>query len=361
MEARTALAWSWLNVLTKKRADRLAEQFGDLDRALAHLDEELLRSLGCRMETALKVLVRLEEFDGDAYASELRRRRITLVTLDDASYPDRLRSIADPPVFLHVLGDAEALHAPSVALVGTRSMSAYGSRVTEWLVPPLVRSGFVTVSGMAQGIDTRVAEVTLASGGRTVAVLGQGLGNITPSAARKLAERIVASGGAVMTEYPLDTPPDTYTFPARNRIIAGMTMGTVVLEAPEGSGALMTAEFALEEGRDVFVVPGAVFDTQYAGCLRLLARGQAGCVCSPEELLLGLGAVPGDGGSSARKTVARNDREEALLSVLSGMPQTVGDLTERTHLSPAQVNATLTMMELAGSARSLGDGTWVRS
>ncbi|MDD5739340.1 MAG: DNA-processing protein DprA [Candidatus Peribacteraceae bacterium] len=358
MDRQTALTWSWLNILTSKRLDALLQVYGDMSKALQRVDEPLLRELGCREDTVFLVLNRLEEFDPASYEQELHKRDLSFMTIDDPRYPKSLREIPDAPVFLYWRGDLAILDQPCLALVGTREMSDYGRRVTEAFVHEIVRSGIVTVSGLALGIDAAVARETLVAGGRTAAVLGHGLGKIYPKENEKLADEIVDGGGLYLSEFPLDAEPGKYTFPARNRIIAGLSLGTVVLEAPVGSGALITADLALDYGREVFVVPGPIFDPNYAGCHQILSKGHAKLVSSAADILSELGVVAREisQGSYDPKSAA----EAALLKVLTTMPQTTDDLMERSGLPAAQVASALTMMELQGAIAQAGNGQWVR-
>ncbi|MDD5103751.1 MAG: DNA-processing protein DprA [Candidatus Peribacteraceae bacterium] len=358
MDRSTALTWSWLNILTSKRLEAILQVYGDLSQALQHLDESLLKQLGCRDETVLEVLNRLEEFDPEPYEQELTKRGLSFLTIDDAGFPRQLREIPDAPVFLYWRGDLTILDQPCLALVGTREMSDYGRRVAESFVPELVRAGLVTVSGLALGIDAAVARETIAAGGRTVAVLGHGLGKIYPTENARLAEEIVSGGGLILSEFPLDAKPGKFTFPARNRIIAGLSLGTVVLEAPEGSGALITADLALDYGREVFVVPGQIFDPNYAGCHQMLGKGHAKLVGSAEDVLSELGVVASE--TSRTSYDPKNAAEAALLNVLTTMPQTTDDLMERSGLPASQVASALTMMELQGAVGQAGNGQWVR-
>ena len=355
-----ALTWSWLNVLTKERHDALLEVFGTLEEALKHLNAELLKGLGCRQETIEKTLVRLEEFDVAAYANQLKKAGIRFLSLADASYPEKLREIGDPPPFLYFKGDLTILNQPCIAMVGTREMSATGQRVTELFVSALVRAGLTTVSGLALGIDAMVAKETLDAGGKTVAALGHGLSTIYPQSNAPLAEEILQKGGLLLSEFPLDATPDKYTFPSRNRIIAGLSLGTIVLEAPLQSGSIITAELALDYGRDVFAVPGPVFDTNYAGCNDLIAKGNAKLVSSADDVLRDLGVIAPKAEASKSLYAPQNKDEEALLTVLTTMPQRVDDLVARAKLQPGTVTATLTMLELAGAARNVGQGQWIR-
>ncbi|MFH0770588.1 MAG: DNA-processing protein DprA [Candidatus Peregrinibacteria bacterium] len=359
MDRSTALTLSWLNVLTKKRYDALLQAFGDLSHAREKISEDLLFSLGCRTDTILKTINRLEEFDPDMYERELSKRSLQFLTIEDDLYPSRLREIADPPVFLYSRGDLEILNQPGIALVGTREMSDYGKRVAEDFAAAFVQAGLITVSGLALGIDACVARETLRASGKTVASLGHGLGQIYPRENSHLADEIVACGGLLLTEFPLDTMPDKYTFPARNRIIAGLSLGTVVLEAPLGSGALITADLALDYGRDVFAVPGQIYDPNYAGCHRIIAQGTAKLITAPSDVLVELGIVAAEKRTNSFQ--AASPEEEAIFHVLTPLPQPVEDLVRKSSLSAGTVNGTLTILELQGAAKRVGNGMWVKT
>ena len=359
MHRKTALTWSWLGVLTKPRYDAISEIYGNLDDALAQIGAEFLKGLGCRQDTIEKALTRLEGFDAAKYEAELLKRGINFLDLEDEAYPARLREIGDPPIFLYYRGDLSVLDQPCIALVGTRKMSSYGKRVTEHFTESFVRAGVVTVSGLALGIDAEVAKVTLGVSGRTVAALGHGLGMIYPKSNSRLADEIVAKGGLLLSEFPLDQAPDTYTFPARNRIIAGLTLGTVVLEAPAESGAIITADLALDYNRDLFVVPGQIFDENYSGSHALISRGNAKLVMDPTDVLQELGIVAPKS-TTASAYVPLNADEARLMALLTTMPQPVDSLVEKSALTAGKVSALLTMMELGGAVKNVGGG-WVRS
>lgn len=356
-----ALAWSEINVLDKRRYDAVIEVFGSLEAALPLLSVDFLRQLGCREDTAQKAMLRLEEFDAARAEKRLTANGIRFISIEDADYPRPLRTIADPPIFLYAKGDLSLLERPCIGMVGTRGMTAYGKRVTDRFVEPLVRAGLVTVSGLAKGIDTRVAEETLRAGGKTVAALGHGFGMIFPAENGALSRRIVEEGGLLLTEFPYDKGSDTYTFPARNRIVAALSLGVIVLEAPLKSGALITADLAVDYGRETFAVPGPIFEESYAGCHALLAKGQAHLVTTPEDVLTHLRiAVPASADTAAPEFRADTPEEGALWTALSSMPQTVDMLVEKTTLPAAQVSVSLTMLELKGAARNVGGGEWVR-
>lgn len=359
MDPRTALTWSSLNILTKKRYEALLKVYASLDEALKNIGEEMLRSFGCRDEAVYRTLLRLEELDVERLRGELDRRGVAFCTIDDPSYPRLLREIPDPPVFLYYKGDLSICDQPCMALVGTRRMSLYGKRVAQEFAGAFVRAGAVTVSGLAQGIDAEVARETIRSGGRTIAVLGHGLGMIYPAGHKELAAQIVENGGLLLSEYALDTEPGTHTFPERNRIIAGLSLGTVVCEAPEESGAMITARLAFEDNRDVFAVPGQIFDENFRGCHALVTRGQAHLATDPLEVLREVGLVVADGGQKVNHAPA-DANEGKVWEALTSMPQEVDDIVERTALDPATIGAKLTVLELAGVARNTGGGMWVR-
>ncbi len=359
MQRDTLLRWSWANVLTKKRYDALQKQYGDLDTALQNIDEELLSKLGCRPETVMKTLIRLDEMEPDRYEAELKKRKLTLISIEDPDYPAQLRSIEDPPIFLYARGDFSILNAPCIGLVGTREMSLYGKRVVETFVPAITAANIVTVSGLAHGIDAHVAKETLLAHGKTVAVLGHGFGMIYPKANEALAEDIVKNGGLILSEFPLDISPDKFTFPARNRIIAGLSIATVVLEAAVDSGSLITAELALDYNRDVYAVPGPIFDAHYAGCHHLISTGQAKLAASPEDMLSDLGIVISEKRES--QFIADAPEEQSVFDQLTSMPQSLDDLAAKSKINSAILTATLTMLELKGAAKNVGEGKWVRN
>ena len=215
---------------------------------------------------------------------------VRTVARREPGYPPLLRELHDPPPTLYVRGEVESLAAPGVAVVGARSCSAYGAQVARALARDLAAAGLVVVSGLARGVDGEAHRGALESGGRTIAVLGCGIDRDYPRSHAELARRIVSSG-VVVSEYPAGVEPAPWRFPARNRIIAGLSLATVVVEARERSGALITADFALELGRDVFAVPGEITSGLSAGTNDLLRQGAAP-LSSVRDLLEALGVEP---------------------------------------------------------------------
>ncbi|MEX2469743.1 MAG: DNA-processing protein DprA, partial [Pseudohongiellaceae bacterium] len=226
---------------------------------------------------------RSRERDVERVLSWLQDERHHLLLYEDSGYPPLLRELSVPPPLLFVQGDPACLREPALAVVGSRKCSAYGRRQAHWLSSELARSGLIIISGLARGIDGAAHEAALAAGGRTIAVVGTGINEVYPVRHRELAQQIAAEG-AVVSEYPLDTPPLPANFPRRNRIISGLALGTLVVEATLKSGSLISARQALEQNRDVFAVPGPIGQQQSRGCHRLIKQG-AKLVEAPEDIL----------------------------------------------------------------------------
>lgn len=361
MQPETALLFWWLNILTKKRYDQLIAAHGSLDVALAAFSPELLRRIGMRQDSIEKTFARIEEFDPASTFARLKKLGVEVVSIEDDGYPRLLKETADPPVFLSYRGDPSILDHPCVAVVGTREMSAYGKRLTEWLVPDLVRAGCTVVSGLAFGVDAVAADATMDAGGKTVAVLGSGLGDIYPKEHARLAEKILESGGLLLSEYAYAEGPQQHAFPARNRIVAGLSLATVVVEAPAQSGALITARLALEENRDVFACPGQLFDPNMEGNHRLIAQSQAQLLVSPDDVLRAIGVAPAaDGPRTESAFEAGSPDEQAVHDALTALPATMDDLVAATGKPAGELAGILTMLELGGGALKVGTG-WVRA
>jgi DNA processing protein len=259
-------------------------------------------------------------------------------------YPPLLAELHDPPSTLFVRGDAAVLPERGVAVVGARSCSAYGAQVARALARELAAAGLLVVSGLARGVDGEAHRGALECGGRTVAVLGCGIDRDYPRSHAELARRIVASG-AVVSEYPPGVEPAPWRFPARNRIIAGLSLATVVVEARERSGALITADFALELGREVFAVPGEITSGLSAGTNDLLRQGAAPLTAVRDVLdAVGLEVEP------TARSASVSDAARSLLALLDDGASAADDLTRASGLSSAQVAAALVELELGGLA-----------
>lgn len=279
-----------------------------------------------------------------------------LLTYRDEEYPPLLKTIPDPPALLYGIGDVSSLCRPAVALVGSRLGTSYGLRVARELSGGLARHGVVVISGLARGIDTAAHEGTLSTGGRTVAVLGCGIDRVYPRENAKLFHRI-ATRGALVTEFLPGTGPEAHNFPIRNRIISGLSLGVVIIEAGRRSGSLITASCALEQGREVFAVPGSVCSYKSSGTHWLLKQGARlveGVGDIFEELGLETSGMEGQLKSApSAPTAPFSEEEQRLYDVLELYSQHLDDLARRSRLPVAQVCGLLLQMELKGLVQAL--------
>ena len=296
--------------------------------------------------------------DAAGVVARLRAEGIAVLTIDDDAYPARLRTVEEPPHVLFVRGDPAALAAAhATAIVGTRRPTEPGRRIAARIADAVARAGAVVVSGLAIGIDGAAHAAVVAAARPTVAVLGSGHDRLFPRAHVRLATAIVETGGAVVSELPPDASPSKGTFPRRNRLISGLADATVVVEAAARSGALITARWALEQGRGCFLVPGSIDAPASAGCLAFLRlfAGEARIVAGIAELVDDLGLV--ESTSAATMTPAAGPSREAILAVLGGSEArvaaaladgatTADELAERTDLPIAAVLGTLTLLEM---------------
>jgi DNA processing protein len=282
-------------------------------------------------------------FDEEAYRADLERRGLRWVARTDVLFPTRLASVHDPPpgLFLRGKAPAELLSRPAVAVVGARSCSDYGAHVARTLGRDLAAAGIVVVSGLARGVDGWAHRGGLEGGGPSVAVLGCGIDRDYPRAHSSLAAQL-ADTGLVVSEYPPGVAPAPWRFPARNRIVAGLAAATVVVEARERSGALITADLALEEGRDVLAVPGEITSSLSKGTNALLRLGAIPVTCS-EDVLEAIGvAVPEE--CTPWPTAAAS----TVLAALDGGSVTADEVARAAGIDPAAAAAALTELELAG-------------
>ena len=290
--------------------------------------------------------------------AKLARLGVQVLTLRDADYPRPLQNIADPPPVLYVKGEILPSDDLAVAIVGTRRPSVYGRQAAELFARGLAERGVTVVSGLAKGIDTFAHRAALDGGGRTLAVLGSGLDIIYPSENRRLAAEIVERG-ALVSEFPLGTQPDGVNFPRRNRIIAGLSLASLIVEAGETSGALITAEFALEQGREVFAVPGNIFSPVSRGPNRLIADG-AKPICEMADILEELRLESAAEQRAARSTIPETETEAAVLQCLGHEPLHIDEIRRAVCLPISVVSSALTMLELKGLARQAGGMNYVR-
>jgi DNA processing protein len=346
------------------RFQRLLEVCGSAENAWHARDFDLVKA-GLERRTIDSIRNLHQRTTAEAILDQLTRLGIAPLTLLDDGYPGNLRLVADPPPVLFTQGRLTPADSVAVALVGTRRATVYGRAVAEHLARGLVRAGVTLVSGLARGIDTVVHRAAVQAGGRTIAVMGNGLDQVYPAENGGLANKIVDVGaGALVSEFPPGIPPDAVNFPRRNRIISGLSLVTVILEAGEPSGALITADFALEQGRDVLAVPGNIFSPTCAGTNQLLKQG-ATPVTSAEDILDVLSSTAPSperaGPELAPNLPALATDETSVWLALSPEPRHIDALARDLTMRPGEVSATLALLELKGLARQVGSMLYTRA
>ncbi|MBI3941482.1 MAG: DNA-protecting protein DprA [Chloroflexi bacterium] len=337
----------------------LLERFGDLYTAW-HANPLALKAAGLDgrpLENLLQVRLHLD------LAKELDRLAalsIRVETWETAGYPRLLREIATSPPVLYFRGEYAPSDEFAVGIVGTRTPTSYGRDVAVNLAEGLASNGITVVSGLARGIDTWAHQGALKAKGRTLAVLGSGVDIIYPPENWRLAESIMAGHGALISEYALGTKPEAMNFPPRNRIISGLSLGVVVVQAGEKSGALITATFAAEQGRDVFAVPGNINVRNSAGTNRLIRDG-AYPVAEVRDILEQLNLNMINEQQIVREIIPANPTEQQLLNHLGDEPVHIDELGRSCNLPIAEISATLTLMELKGMVRQAGNMQYIRA
>ena len=344
---------------------RVLERFGSWQAARA-ADIDELRECGLRSETARALRDGRFQIDPQAEMDKARELGVQIIAFCDAAFPPALAHETGGPLLLYVKGDILERDALAVALVGARRASLYGKMHAERLGYELAQAGFTVVSGLAQGIDTAAHGGALKGGGRTLAVLGNGLASVYPPENAALAERVAAQG-ALISELPLDAPPAAANFPPRNRIIAGLSLGVVVIEAARTSGALITARLAGEMGREVFAMPGDIGRPQTRGPHRLLRDG-AHLVETVEDIIDALGPLdrPLRVSESAEmltdpRALVLNHQERQIFDLLDSTPKDIDVITREARLSAANVASTLMVLELRRMAVQLPGKLYVRA
>jgi DNA processing protein len=333
------------------RLRALLDEFGTIDAAW-FAPEDALREVGLDRRSMASLLEARRKLDLSAELVRLQHAGVHALTWDDLAYPQILLTISDPPPVLYIRGELRLEDAWAVAMVGTRTASVYGREAARVLATDLSRAGVTIISGLARGIDAQAHRAALDAGGRTVAVLGSGIDIIYPWEHRKLAEEIVGHG-ALVSEYALGTKPEASNFPPRNRIISGLSRGVIVVEAGERSGALITADFAAEQGREVFAVPGGIFQRGSRGTNRLIRDG-AQPVLSANDVLEVLNMTAVSEQVEAQMLLPTDATEAVLLEQLSDDPAHVDEVGRAAGLPIATVSSTLALMELKGLVRQVG-------
>ena len=338
------------------RLRALLDFFGTIAEAW-HADVSSYQEVGLDRRSISNLLAARTSLDLAGELERLERAGVSVLTWDSSDYPINLRNIYDPPPVIYVKGELLPEDDWAVAVVGTRHASVYGKEAARQLAADLAQNGVTVVSGLAAGIDAVAHQAALDAGGRTLAVLGSGVDVIYPEQNRRLAEQLV-DHGALLSEYPLGTRPERSNFPPRNRLISGLSLGTVVVEAGARSGALITSDFAAEQGREVFAVPGSIFQRSCEGTNRLIQDG-AKAVLVVNDVLEELNLSQITQQAEVRATVPTTPVERAVLDLLSAEPTHVDELGRAADLPAPTVSSTLALLELKGLARQVGSMSYV--
>ncbi|MCX6133531.1 MAG: DNA-processing protein DprA [Ignavibacteriales bacterium] len=362
-KVRDLLRLSSVPLIGPHKIRALVSHFGDPASVLRATPRDLIRVPGIQRKIA-STIVHHEE--GEKFADEQLRRlnRIggRIVTIWDPEYPDLLKKTYDPPALLYVLGHFRSTDKHAIALVGTRRPSQYGQMVAELFSRFLAELGLTVVSGLARGIDTIAHSTTLQSGGRTIAIIGSGLDVPYPPENRKLLDAI-AQQGAVVSEFPMGAKPDATNFPRRNRIISGLSLGTVVVESGEEGGAMITASTALDQNREVFAVPGNITDKRSGGPNKLIREGRAKLVQRVEDILEELGPQVRHLMRTERVTeppVELTLFEKNIMNVLNDQPLQIDTIAELAETSTADALVNLLSLEFKNLVRQLPGKMFVR-
>lgn len=367
MDAKEALiALNMIEHVGPIRLRQLLECFGEPTAILTAGERELLRVPGIGEDCARAINRWQEDIDLDAELSRIQDFGCHVIIQSDDTYPALLKHIYDPPIVLYVKGQLTNRDKDSVAIVGSRMTTHYGIEAARKLSYQLALAGVTVVSGGARGIDTSAHQGAMNGRGRTVAVLGTGINLVFPPENKELYDRIAANG-AVITQFPFHRKPDRQSFPIRNRIVAGMTLGTVVVEANLTSGALITANMALDSGRQVFAVPGRIDSPRSKGCHDLIKKGAKLCECAEdiltefEYLFPSTNRPASTAESEAPQSSALSENERAVYEAIDGDPVPMDAVIRASGLSSSAVSVALLNLEMKRFVKQLPGKIFMRN
>ncbi len=347
-EENYLFAWSLIPHVGYKRLKKIIDHFGDAKTAWENFKNIDPSFFGPKITGYIKEA--MSKIDIEIELEKVYKKDVKIVALSSPDYPLLLKNIASPPIVLYLKG--EFPRGNYISIVGTRRPSQYGITIAERLSGELVKRGGVIVSGMARGIDTHAHRAALQRGGTTIAVLGTGVDVVYPFENKRLYEDIV-SHGAVISEYPMGTKPKREYFPQRNRIIAGLSLGTLVVEAPERSGALITANFATEEGREVFAVPGPLNSEKSKGTNKLIKSG-AKLVENITDIIEEFPYVKWREDTEKEREVGLNDKEKIVYSLIGDKPKYIDEISVNSTLTREEIFSVILTLELKGYIKEIG-------
>lgn len=351
-DLRELVALSLVPRLGAQRIKLLLE-WADHPREIFRMSHPQLKKLQSIGPATADSIVKFNDWDKvDKIIRRTERIGAQIITLTDEVYPERLRQIYDPPLLLWVKGDPGALNKDGIAVVGTRRASSYGKKQAEFFSRALVEQGLSVISGLAYGIDSVAHKTTVKKQGTTVAVLGSGIDVIYPSVNSKLATQIAETGGAVISEFPLGTKPDAVNFPVRNRIVSGMSMGTLVVESGREGGSMITARSALDQNREVFVIPHCIGHINGEGCNYLIKSAQGKLVQHIDDILneISFNRQEKNGLPTEKERNWKNEEldetAEEICRLLENGPHHVDDLSEKLEIQTHELLSSLLTLEM---------------
>ncbi|MFQ3548425.1 MAG: DNA-processing protein DprA [Armatimonadota bacterium] len=363
MDEQTKRYWLRLSrlELNPRLANDLLEKFGSPEVIFNVSDEELLSVKRCNEKHIEKIRMP-EPAVIQEDLKKLDKYDIKILTIKCKDYPQSLKNIYDPPVMLYMRGKVIERDKLSIAIVGSRKASIYGKSIAEKLSKELAQRSLTIVSGGARGIDTCAHTGALAVGGRTIAFLGCGIDIVYP-AENKAMFSAISKNGAILSEFPMGSNPDPWRFPARNRLVSGISMGVLVCQSPITSGALITAEYALEQGRNVWAVPGNIDDSRNQGCHKLIKDG-AGLVESAEDIFFDLGIDKKEENHTLDLDMpveSFSEDEQKIISLLSLEPVSMDDIIRESGLPVSKVSGALIMLEMKRLVKKVPGDSYVRA
>ncbi|PIU03655.1 DNA-protecting protein DprA [Candidatus Shapirobacteria bacterium CG08_land_8_20_14_0_20_39_18] len=349
-EKKYWIGFSCVPGIGPKKFKTLLKYFGSAEKAW----KGDLREVGFKEESIRNFNNFREKFDFSSYFLRLEKLGVNSLILEDKNYPESLKQLEDAPFVIYLLGEILPSDELAIGIVGTRKITGYGKQVTESLTADLVSNGLTIVSGLAYGVDYAAHSTALEMGGRTIGVWAGGLDTVNDGFRKSLVEKILKQKqGTIISEYPLGFEPRRTTFPQRNRIISGLSLGVLVTEAAEDSGSLITAKCAVEQGRKVFAVPGPITSSLSAGTAKLL-KEKAILVYNVKDILDEINIAVREKGLAAREILPENENEEKILASLKNENRNIDEIAKITRIEISQLSGIMAILELKGIVVNLG-------
>lgn len=347
--------WAQWGILNSARYKITKSHFGDLKNGWEKINIPFLVQIGFGAKKAERIFEIKSKINQKELFSKIEKLKITVLEISEEAYPNELRNIPDPPPFLWVRGQLPYL-LKTIGIVGTRKITQYGKRNTERFTQELAQNQFTIISGLAMGIDSVAHSETIKNNGITIAVLGSGVDKIYPRCNENLAQKILTNKGCIVSEYPLGTRPLKHHFPARNRIISGLSKGVLVVEGGVKSGALITAKFALEQGREVFAIPSMIYQNCLSGTNQLIRKGEAKLIEKTEHILE---EFQFKNQTQANDEIPKFTQDENLiLKEIKNGPTTIEDIIFKTPFSLSEISVHILNLQLKGVIHEV-DQKWM--